>query len=89
MKSIFGKIKYSKHRYFEEITWPYSPAVLSQLFFQYYNFNERNFLSNKAHVPEKLLLKDERHLLAFLLGFIIDEATIDSSQIKIKLKNPD
>ena len=86
LESIFGKIKF-KEEYFNESTRPYCPAVLSYLFFDYYNLNSKSFLSKTARLPKKLLNKNEDYLLAVLLAFIIDEGNIDSSMIVVKLKN--
>jgi len=86
LESIFGKIKYKKE-YFNKKTRPYCPAVLSLVFFKYYNLNENSFLSKSARLPKKLLNKNNDHLLAVLIAFIIDEGNIDSSLISIRLKN--
>ena len=87
LEAIFGKIKY-KEDYFLKSTRPYCPAILASAFFYYYNLNDGSFLSTSARLPDKLLNKNKEHLLAVLLGFIIDEGNIDSTAIVIKLKNP-
>ena len=87
LESLFGKICY-KTNYFESSTRPYCPAVLSSLFFQYYNLNKRDFLSYRARIPKLLLEKNWKHKLAFLLGIIIDDGHVDSTLIVIGLKNP-
>jgi len=86
LESIFGKIKYKKD-YFKKSTKPYCPAVISQLFFRYYNLNKRSFLSKKARIPKEIFNKSRGFLLAVILAFIIDEGNIDSTLIVIRLKN--
>lgn len=88
LESVFGNIKY-KSNYFIKSTRPYCPAVLSSLFFLYYNLNSKSFLSIQARIPKKLLNKNKEHLLAVLLAFIIDEGNVDSTDICIRLKNID
>lgn len=86
IESIFGKIEY-KERYFNKSTRPYCPAVLSSSFFNYYNLNSKSFLSKKARLPDRILNKNNEYLLAVLLAFIIDEGSVDSTLISIRLKN--
>lgn len=87
MESIFGKISYRDGNYYDSSTRPYCPSVLSQLFFTYYNLNEQSFLSRTARIPKKLLNKSKDYLLSIVLAFVIDEGSIDSTAITIKLKN--
>jgi len=86
LESIFGEIKF-KTNYFYHTTRPYCPSVVSQLFFKYYGLNSRSFLSKGARIPVEILGKNNDHLLAVLIAFIIDEGNIDSTLICIKLKN--
>jgi len=86
LECIFGKIKYKKD-YFLLSTRPYCPPVLSTLFFKYYNLSVSDFLSENARLPDIILKKGKDSMLAFLLGLIIDEGNIDSTQISIKIKN--
>jgi hypothetical protein len=85
LEFIFGKIKY-KEDYFLKTTRPYCPASLSSLFFKYYNLKIEDFLSDRARIPPVVFGNRER-ILAFLIGMIIDEGHIDSTQIVINLKN--
>lgn len=87
IESLFGKIEFKKKDYFEKTTRPYCPAVLSQLFFRVYDLNEKSFLSKSARIPQKVFEKESDYLLAVLLAFIIDEGSIDSTLITIRLKN--
>ena len=87
IESIFGKIKF-KEDYFEKSTTSYCPPVLSTLFFKYYKLTIEDFLSERARIPEIIFDKGKESMLSFLIAFIIDEGYIDSTQIKIVLKNP-
>ena len=86
IEEVFGKIKF-KRNYFKKSTRPYCPPVLSSLFFKCYELNEKSFLSKSARLPNEIFSKNEEHLLAVLIAFIIDESHIDSTQITIALKN--
>lgn len=87
IENIFGKIKFLNGDYFENSTRPYCPPVLSSLFFKHYNVKIEDFLSTKARIPELVFYKENKNLLAILIGFIIDEGNIDSTEIVISLKN--
>ena len=82
---IFGKISYRKN-YFINTTRPYCPPVLSSLFFKYYALGVKDFLSDKAKIPN-CIFDDRDRMLSFLIGLIIDEGHIDSTQITINMKN--
>ena len=87
IESIFGKINYKNNNYYLKSTRPYCPPVLSSLFFKYYNVRMEDFLSTEARIPNFILNQDKEEILSILIGFIIDEGYIDSTQITIGLKN--
>jgi len=86
IENIFGNIKFKKEL-FKDPTKYHCPAVISSIFFKYYNLSTNSFLSNKARIPKKLFEKNKNYLLAVLIAFIIDEGNIDSTMIVIGLKN--
>ena len=86
LESIFGKINFPE-KYYLKSTRPYCPPVLASLFFKLYHLGTRDFLSKTARLPEAILKKDKEYLLAVLIAFIIDEGSIDSTDIVIGLKN--
>ncbi len=84
--SLCGDLRYNQLE--RDKTRTYCPSFLSWVLFQHYGLNSRSFLSLSARVPEGLFSKSRENLLAFLIAFIIDEGSIDSSMIVIGLKNP-
>ena len=88
IESLFGKLNY-KTNYFDskDVTRIYFPIACAELMFGLYNLNAKSFMSETARIPENILIADEKHKLAFLLGVIIDEGHIDSCLIVIRLKN--
>ena len=85
MESVFGRIQ-NKNPY-KDKTRTYSPTSVSNLFFETYGLSTRNFLSKSARIPNNILKKNSKHLLAFLLGIIIDDGHVDSTEIVIGLHN--
>ena len=85
MESVFGKIQYKNP--YQDKTRSYCPAVISEIMFNHYGLNTKSFLSETARIPEDILAKENSHLLAVLLAFIIDEGHVDSTLITIGLKN--
>jgi len=85
IESVFGKIHYRKP--YADVTRSYFPTVVSPLLFKLYDADTRSFLSTTARIPPVILAKGADSLLAFLLGMIIDEGTVDSTTIVIVLKN--
>ncbi len=83
---VFGKIKYYDN-YTIKSTRVYLPAVISSLFFKFYDLKVEDFLSERARLPNQILNADKDSKLAVIIGFIIDEGYIDSTQITIGLKN--
>jgi hypothetical protein len=86
IESIFGNIKF-KSNYFEKSTRPYCPAMISSLFFKYYNMRIEDVLSDRARIPNIIFDKGKDSMLSVLIAFIIDEGHIDSTEIVINLKN--
>jgi len=88
IESVFGKLKYKK-KYFhnKNTTRIYFPVVVSNLLFKQYNLNVNSFKSEIARIPKDIFNKNKKHKLAFLIGIIIDEGSIDSNLIIIRLKN--
>jgi len=86
MSSLCGDIQYNQLD--RDKTRTYCPSFLSWVLFRHYGLNSKSFLSLSARVPEGLFSKNREHLLAFLIAFIVDEGSIDSSMIVIGLKNP-
>lgn len=86
IEDIFGEIKFKKD-YIGHSTRPYCPPTLSSLFFKYYNVKIEDFRSDKARIPLFIFNKGKNSLLAILIAFIIDEGSIDSTQITIHLHN--
>ena len=54
---------------------------------RYFNLNRNSFLSNECEIPKEIFKLGKKHLLACLIGFIIDEGHVDSGQIVISLNN--
>lgn len=86
LESVFGKINFKKN-YLNKSTRPYCPPVLSSLFFKYYKTDKKSFLSKKARIPEKIFLRGKESLVSMLIGMIIDDGHIDSTQMTIAIKN--
>lgn len=88
IESVFGDINYD-NKYIGDggTTQVYFPVAVSELMFRLYNLDENSFKSETARVPVKILNKDWKHKLAFLIGIIIDEGNIDSGLILIRMKN--
>jgi len=86
IESVFGKINY-KSNYFKNTNQLYFPTVCSDLMFNLYRLNVNSFKSEITRIPPEILNKDEKYKLAFLIGIIIDEGHIDSSNIIIRMKN--
>jgi len=86
LNAIFGKINFPEEYYILS-TRPYCPPFLATLFFKRYKLNTSSFLSKEARIPAEILNKNSEYLLAVLIAFVIDEASIDSTLIAIKLKN--
>ena len=72
IESIFGKLMYESD-YFNDknTTRIYFPVVGSDLMFGLYNFNINSFKTETTRIPEKILNKDWKYKLAFLIGIII------------------
>jgi len=83
---IFGKIHYEKKEVIDT-TRVRCPSVLSGIFFKHYNLNDRGFLSDTARISERVFEDGKDAMLAVLIGFIIDEGHVDSTQVTIVLKN--
>jgi hypothetical protein len=85
---VFGTLRYN-NEYFADSnnTKVYCPTVVADLMFSSYNLNINSFKTEIAVVPKKLLEKDWKHKLAFLIGIIIDEGHVDSNLIVIRMKN--
>lgn len=86
VERVFGKIQY-KNTYFEERIRIYLPESITRILMEYFNLNRHSFLSDYCEIPKKIFGLGEKHLLACLIGFIIDEGHIDSGQIVIALNN--
>lgn len=86
LESVFGRIKY-KNEYFYSINRIYLPTIISSVLANFYSLKSEDFLSRKCFIPNKLFTHHKNHLLAFLIGFVIDEGFIDSGQIVIALHN--
>ena len=86
IESVFGKINF-KEEYFKKSTRVYCPPGISTVFFKYYGLSIRDFLSTSSRIPKQIMDGDLDSLLAVLIGFIIDEGHVDSTQITVVLKN--
>ncbi|RJQ18242.1 hypothetical protein C4573_00790 [Candidatus Woesearchaeota archaeon] len=88
IESVFGKLEY-KNAYatYEQTTKIYFPVVVSELMFKMYRLNIDSFRSETARIPKEIMRKNWKHKLAFLIGIIIDEGTVDSCLISIRMKN--
>lgn len=86
IESVFGKVHFAKE-YFLRSTRSYCPTAVSIAFFDVYKLNSRSYLSETARIPTEILEKDKDHLLAVLLAFVIDEGSVDSTMISIRMKN--
>lgn len=86
LEAIFGKINFPE-KYYLKSTRPYCPPVLAYPFFRLYGLGVKSFLSKSARIPNEIMDKNNEHLLAVLIAFIIDEGNIDSTDIVIRLKN--
>ncbi len=86
LEFLFGKIFYKKEY---SLTSPrvYSLPVISTLFFKYYGLNNRGFMSETSRIPPIIFNEGKDSMLAVLIAFIIDEGHVDSTQIRIGLKN--
>jgi len=88
VEKIFGNINYrvklSKRK---DITKIYFPTVCSELVYSLYNLEIDSFRSELARVPKEILAKNWEYKLAFLIGVVIDEGSIDSTLIIIGMKN--
>jgi|ETNmetMinimDraft_16_1059900.scaffolds.fasta_scaffold29463_2 hypothetical protein len=88
IESVFGKINYNNnYTENESTTRIYSPVACSELMFKAYGLNIRSFLSKTARIPEQVFNNSNEHGLAFLIGMIIDDGHVDSTNIVIRLKN--
>lgn len=88
LESIFGKLEYPTD-YFIDGTRIYVPEVITLILLNEYNLTPDNLLSLEGRVPKNILEKGKINLIAFLTAFIIDEGSIGSSQINIRLANKD
>lgn len=86
LEFIFGKIYYNKKEVIDT-TRVRCPSVLSGIFFKHYKLNDRGFLSDIARISKLVFDDGKDAMLAVLIGFIIDEGHIDSTQIAVVLKN--
>ncbi|MDP2749440.1 MAG: hypothetical protein Q8O89_01250, partial [Nanoarchaeota archaeon] len=88
IESVFGVLNY-ENKYFDnkDTTRIYFPVAAAALMFKVYDLGVDDFKSELARIPVNLLNKDWKHQLAFLIGVIIDEGTVDSSLISIRMKN--
>ena len=86
LEYIFGNINYRKKEVLD-ITRVRCPSVLSSIFFKHYDLNDRGFLSDTARISNSVFNDSKDAMLAVLIGFIIDEGHVDSTQIAIVLKN--
>ncbi len=86
MESVFGKIIY-KEDYFYNQKHIYMPSVLSHILYSYYSLKPEDFLENNSKIPKEMINKDKEYLIAILIAFILDEGSIDSSNIVIGLNN--
>jgi DNA-binding MarR family transcriptional regulator len=75
------------NEYFKKGRRIYLPSILSLILSQYYSLSAEDFLENNVIIPTPMLNKSKNYLLAMLVAFIIDEGTIDSGQILIRLQN--
>ncbi len=83
---VFGDIKFPRNYFnYENNTRIYLPSVPSLILLNYMG-NINSFLSKKARLS-KLLDCTKENLVAILTAFIIDEGSIDSGQIQIRLIN--
>lgn len=85
VEKVFGNIKRRKE--LKSSIRFRIPAILSSILADYYNFNHKNFLSDRARLSTKMFKHSKEYLLAILIAFIIDEGNIDSGQIVISLHN--
>ena len=63
------------------------PAAISPVFLKAYGLEAKDFLSCSARIPCVVFTRSADHRLAFILGFIIDEGYVDSTNVLIRLKN--
>ena len=85
-KALFGDLVY-KDQYFIKETRIYIPEVLTRVICDYYGLKSDGFLSKSALLPQKIMNSPEQHQLAVLIAFIIDEGSVDSTEIAVALKN--
>tara|TARA_Y100000310_G_scaffold341163_1_gene439418 strand:- start:1441 stop:2406 length:966 start_codon:yes stop_codon:yes gene_type:complete len=88
IESVFGKLNY-KNKYFdrEGQTQIYFPVAVSNLLFTFYNLDVQSFKSLTARIPKEIFHKNWKHKLAFLIGIIVDEGSVDSTLIVVGMKN--
>ena len=88
IESVFGKLNHNNsYLNDKKITKIYFPVPCSELMFNLYNMDINSFKSKNARIPKEIFKKNWKHKLAFLLGIIIDDGSVDSSLIVIRLKN--
>jgi hypothetical protein len=86
LKSAFGEINFKKG-YSDNSTRPYCPASCSEALCKIYGVTFSDSLSKKARIPKLLFNSSKEEKISFLIGLIIDDGYVDSTDIVIGLKN--